>query len=87
MLSVVRLVDLVVVICPFAALWAVYIYIRYRRVVQGLNYLAGPHTLLSKPSLTTLLLPEIPFINTKDGWPWNYKWSSTYIVINNYASL
>jgi len=80
MLPVVRLADLIVVTCPFTILWAVHTYIRYRRVVQRLNYLIGPHTLLSKPSLTTFLLPEIPFINTKPVWPWYYKWSSKHVV-------
>jgi len=87
MFPVVRLVDLVVVTGVVTVLWAVYTYIRYRRVVKGLNYLTGPHTLLSKPSLTTFLLPEIPFINTKEIWPWDYKWSGTYMVIGNRVSL
>lgn len=87
MFTAVRLVDLFAISCLFAVLWAVYIYIRYRRVVQALNYLTGPHTLLSKPSLTTFLLPEIPFINTTEIWPWHHKWSSTYVVVNNYLSL
>jgi hypothetical protein len=87
MFSVIRLVDLVVVTCLFTVLWAVHTYIRYRRVVRRLNYLTGPHSLLSKPSLITFLLPEIPFINTKEVWPWNYKWSSTYMVADNHVSF
>ena len=87
MVFVVRLVDLVVVTSLFTVVWAVHTYIRYRRVVQGLNYLTGPHTLLSKPSLTTFLLPEIPYINTKEIWPWNYKWSSKYTVLDNRVFL
>ena len=84
MFSVVRLIDLVAVA---SILWVVHTYIRYRRIVQRLNYLNGPHTLLSKPSLTTFLLPEIPFINTKDIWPWNYKWSGKHRLVSHYFSL
>ncbi len=87
MFTAVRLVDLLAISCLLIVLWAVYIYIRYRRVVRALNYLTGPHTVLSKPSLTTFLLPEIPFINTTEIWPWHYKWSSMYTAIDNYVSL
>ena len=85
--TAVRLVDLLVVTCLFTVLWAIYIYIRYRRVVQALNYLTGTHTLLSKPSLTAFLLSEIPFINTKDIWPWHYNWASPYTVVDTHVSL
>ena len=85
--TAVRLVDLLVVTCLFTVLWAIYIYIRYRRVVQALNYLTGTHTLLSKPSLTAFLLSEIPFINTKDIWPWHYNWASPYMVVDTHVSL
>ena len=85
--TAVRLVDLLVVTCLFTVLWAIYIYIRYRRVVQALNYLTGTHTLLSKPSLTAFLLSEILFINTKDIWPWHYNWASPYMVVDTHVSL
>ena len=87
MFTAVRPVDLLVVACLFTVLWAVYIYIRYRRVVQALNYLTGAHTLLSRPSLITFLLPDIPFINTKEIWPWRYKWESPYMVVDPYVSF
>ncbi len=54
--------------------WTLKTYLEYRRSMNEVDWLPGPKCFLSARMLFARLLPNIPFVNRKAGWPWELKY-------------
>ena len=54
--------------------WTLKTYLEYRHRMNAIDWLPGPKYFFSESMSFARLLPNIPYVNRKLGWPWELKY-------------